>query len=229
MIDKINTILRWFFAIFFGMMGISMIKSGIPSILVLISALLLLPFSEKLINKKIKIPRIRYIPMVVILLAVSVFSLIGKNSGKKGNINEEVAVNYIPGMKEYDLAGILIDKNYKCKFTPGESQNKHGCILKASGYQVTVDIFGKSSKIKTVDAIVQNFGGSRTSKLAKNHLGFISSIPYEGSTPKEARGWVESNINKKRTEKIFRKVKFSIYGKGRSKWLRISAIQPETK
>ena len=225
-LEKIGSILRWFFGSLFAVFGVvAIIKSpGVSSILVLISSLLLIPYIEKLIGQKVKIDRMRYIPIVVIVLSFSIIAVFIVNSSKS-KVDDNV--NYLPGMKEYDLAGNLIDKGFKCKFTPGDLQDEHRCTLSKSDHEVTVEIFGNYSNIRTVDAVVLNYSKRSNASVARPYLGFIGSIPYDGSTPAEARSWVEHNLTKKKAEKVFQNIKFSIFGKARARFLRISAIQPK--
>jgi len=51
-------------------------------------------------------------------------------------------------------------------------------------------------KIIEIRASYTNYTSGNANELAKPFLGFIATLPYEGSTPEKAREWLDQNISK---------------------------------
>jgi len=84
------------------------------------------------------------------------------------------------------------------------------------------------SKVAVVSAVVQTAGVSEgeMNALASSFLGFIASLPYQGSEPAAARAWVAATVGQKK-EKVFGGVKFQLFANGATRILRISMDAPE--
>lgn len=116
----------------------------------------------------------------------------------------------IPGLMPVDVYGSLKSMGFEIKkdFNPC-------CIWMASDGSQPVwykaDIYGEdAASVKRINAWIVGFDGIDYSKLGKPYLGFIASLPYDGSQPDKARSWVEKNINRKGAETDIGGVRFKI-------------------
>lgn len=76
------------------------------------------------------------------------------------------------------------------------------CSMTQGNTVYKVDASGESeTKVSNVRATITGDINSIDSKAAE-FLGFVASLPYEGSSPNRARAWVESNIGRSASTEI---------------------------
>lgn len=76
------------------------------------------------------------------------------------------------------------------------------CSMTQGNTVYKVDASGESeTKVSNVRATIT---GDRNSidSMAAQFLGYVASLPYEGSSPNRARAWVESNIGRSASTEI---------------------------
>ncbi|MDA9818082.1 hypothetical protein N9C35_03485 [Flavobacteriaceae bacterium] len=78
-----------------------------------------------------------------------------------------------------------------------------------------LEVFGKNGgDVYNVRAVYAHYGSGKIDYGAKEFLGYVASIPYDGAKQKEARKWVKDNINKNRAKTQINGVTFEIYFSG---------------
>ena len=117
----------------------------------------------------------------------------------------------IPGLAAVDVHGNLETRGFTTnrEFLPGliiwNSFLDRGATL------VNVKTTGTAADaIDAVTAYVVSGGNvERSRPVAEEILPFIATLPYDGSTPNEARAWVRDNLGRN-TSRVFGPVKFEL-------------------
>lgn len=78
-----------------------------------------------------------------------------------------------------------------------------------------------------VDIVRAEISGYFDAKSAAQFLGFVATLPYDGSDPDKARLWVAENISKPRAETIIGPVWFELRGDG--SFVELSMAKPSKK
>jgi hypothetical protein len=73
---------------------------------------------------------------------------------------------------------------------------------------------------------VLQFGATPSDTIAANALGFLATLPYQGSEPERARAWVVANISRAATLTIGG-AKLTLSGNPRARVLQISSLASE--
>lgn len=96
-----------------------------------------------------------------------------------------------------DVYGNLEDRSFECDGpSTGEQFVLWTCELSDVGAEYYAEIYGDSATgIRLVDGSVTSYVPTETDALAADFLGFLASLPYEGSQPERAREWVEGNVD----------------------------------
>jgi hypothetical protein len=136
------------------------------------------------------------------------------------------AAENIPGLTPSDVylsleaKGFTTEKDYRaegsryiCKRQTG------GCFWSGQVYAPS----GDSTKVLAVMGMVQNQTGdtAHTDEWSAPFLAYVASLPYTGSTPKEAMFWVNTNVGRN-TEKQFGPAKIQLFAKSDTRMIRIS-------
>lgn len=134
----------------------------------------------------------------------------------------------IPGLAAVDIYGNFRDRGFTCVGPKGPVSDDPDrmiwweCADESNSHSFTVEVFAYSpTRIISVEAWSASLTGSGATALAKPFLGFAASLPYDGSSPAEARAWVESNVGRE-TRRQFGGVQYQLNSKAQVRWLRIT-------
>jgi hypothetical protein len=97
-----------------------------------------------------------------------------------------------------DVYGDLEDRGFTCEGPDpiGEGEVWWTCESSDVGAEYMVEIWGPdASSVRLVEATVLSYDPSATNELVADFLGFVATVPYEGSNPEEAKLWVEENAD----------------------------------
>ena len=135
--------------------------------------------------------------------------------------------SFIQGLTRVDVTINLERRGFQCS---GQQfmRNRVAWVCRSAAldgsYEFTVDIQGASStQIDFVNAIALNYGSRPTEQVAVDFLGYIASVPYEGSRPAEARQWLIQNIAAG-GEMTIGTAHFRLFGSGRNRNLQITSL-----
>jgi hypothetical protein len=134
------------------------------------------------------------------------------------------ALDLIPGLSPVDVYGNLENQGFEVNKDIGTD----GCFWTCTKYdaligQYSVRVYGDTPlTVKDVQASYTNFSEEDTDEAANEFLGYISTLPFKGSIPDEAKAWVKTNIGKNGLIQ-YGGVNFELFGKGKNRILRIYA------
>ena len=141
---------------------------------------------------------------------------------------------YIPGLVAADVylnftkRGYSLETSYDPPFEdsgvkfPG--QRIWRCKRVVRGSQELVEIFGRSAQeITLVRGIYMGARPADVNSEARVFLGFLASIPYDGSQPEEAKAWVLKHVGRHALTTIGG-VKFELTAVGHSRMLQLTPI-----
>ena len=102
----------------------------------------------------------------------------------------------IPGLVAVDVYGNFEDRGFTLKRSHGKTLTFWTCTDRNSVSSYQVDITGDGPRhIIYVSGTFLNFGAGDTDVLAKQFLGFLATIYYEGADSSKARKWVDEHIS----------------------------------
>ena len=131
----------------------------------------------------------------------------------------------IPGLFPVDVYGNLENQGFTCEGPDpiGDDEVWWNCERQESMSDYTVEIWGPdASSVRLVEATVLSFDPSATNELAADFLGYVATVPYEGSNPEEAKLWVEDNADAtRRVSTEISGVSYTLYGTEGSRILEI--------
>jgi len=89
------------------------------------------------------------------------------------------------------------------------------CTKSNSSVLLRVDVYGRQAfSVDLIEASAIQFD-SASNSLAEDFLGFVSTMPYDGAMPAEARAWIETSLPLSSVEGVkttFAGVRFALYG-----------------
>ena len=138
-------------------------------------------------------------------------------------VKQAAPERFIPGLAAVDVHGNLTNKGFALEKIQADGKESWICKLQDSTGILTGDAYGQSAtKILSVQGTAVSFNPSNINSVAGEFLGFLASLPYEGSSPAQARAWVVANIHHDSVTRIGG-VKFEIFAKApASRMLRMS-------
>jgi hypothetical protein len=109
----------------------------------------------------------------------------------------------IPGLAAVDVHGNFTNKGFTLEKRLDPVQSEWRCKDENGKRSMLVEAFGDSATSLTmVRGTYTGHASGGVNKEAAEFLGYVASIPYDGSRPSEARGWVERNIGSSATTSI---------------------------
>ena len=162
--------------------------------------------------------------VAVVLILVIIF--VPKVSTKSETTTSTArSVKLIPGLAAVDVHGNLTDKGFTLEKELSANPSRWTCTETTSSYEYIAVAYGKmASQITKIDATVLNYSTKDTGEIAVDFIGYIATLPYDGSSPAQAREWVKNNINNSTTT-IIGTVKFEIFANSaRSRILTMTPI-----
>lgn len=152
-----------------------------------------------------------------------------KKSPTKTNTPEPEG-NVITGVTPAYLQVMLEEQNFECEVvyapTDTDPYYKWECRREDSSKSLLLEIwstsFGFINLVRT--RIIQY--GTPEDNVAINYLGFIATLPYDGSNPQQAREWIEETLPTLTGDGDVREttiggVRFSLYGNDQNISLKI--------
>jgi hypothetical protein len=103
----------------------------------------------------------------------------------------------IPSLYPVDVYGNLKDRGFGCE-GPAQvgGESVWHCTSSDTRAKYTVEILGPdASSVRLVEATVLSFDPSTTNETASDFLGYVATVPYEGSNPEQAKLWVQDNVD----------------------------------
>ena len=125
----------------------------------------------------------------------------------------------IPGLTATDVTVNLEERGFECDGPDdGPVYMTWTCRLGHELGEYMVTTYGHSStELVLIEADAVTYAGNPTA-LARPVLGFVATLPYEGSFPQAARRWVEQRLGKK-GRRYFGSVLYEVSGNERSRFL----------
>ena len=80
-----------------------------------------------------------------------------------------------------------------------------------------------ANSVRLVEARVISHDPARADALAKDFLGYVARVSYEGAQPEEAQAWVEHNVGSKASAE-FGGVSYTLGGKAGSRFLKLEKL-----
>lgn len=118
----------------------------------------------------------------------------------------EVGLNLpvIPGLAPVDVYLNFENKGFELDKVFDDPQSPiWRCTENTSKHSMMVETFGKGALAVTlVRGTYQGHANEDADSAAKSFLGYLASLPYEGSDPSSARSWVISNLGTNAKTKI---------------------------
>jgi hypothetical protein len=149
----------------------------------------------------------------------------------------------LPGLTAADVTINMENKGFECggmqigeKYTTWACESTLAPLGDAQRHTVTdvvLQVTGDGpSEIYSVDTTVLVYDRAGNDELAGELLGYVATIPYEGSQPELARAWVENNVSQVDKGVVKRQtfggVDYELYGPRTVRILEIDAPGWET-
>lgn len=108
----------------------------------------------------------------------------------------------LPGLTQADVKLNLEDRGFTCSELDSDEQGGvtyyfRDCIKESETVRLAISTLSRSIVVvDTIEASATFFDGQGDDQLAADFLGFMATMPYEGSEPEQARTWVGETISK---------------------------------
>jgi len=142
----------------------------------------------------------------------------------------EIDSNIMSGVTPAYLQVLLEEKNFNCEIVYApistDPYYKWECRKEYFSKSILLEIWSLSIiNISTIRTRIIQYG-TWDDSVAINYLGFIATIPYDGSNPQQARNWVENTLPTLTGDGDVREVtigdiKFRLYGNDQNISLKI--------
>ena len=113
----------------------------------------------------------------------------------------------LPGLAQADVKLNMEDRGFTCSDLDSDEQDGVTYYFRDCTNEIgEVDLYvGTISRtitgVDAIEASIAFLDGQGDDQLAASFLGFVATMPYDGSQPTQARAWVESNITEVDTGK----------------------------
>lgn len=138
----------------------------------------------------------------------------------------------IPGLSPVDVTVNLKNKGLDCTgIRPGKELHSWACKgpnATAGVVEFAAEVWGPSvGSVSWVNAQVFQYV-QPTDEIAATFLGYVSTLPYDGAQPDQARRWVEANLPRvdtgKPTTTTIGGATFELVGPPAARFLQIKAL-----
>ena len=103
----------------------------------------------------------------------------------------------IPGIAAVDIHGNLTNKGFTLEKRLDPMLSEWKCTLDDGDALFIAEALGAGpTEIELVRGLVMNQGSGNTDELSGEFLGFLASLPYDGSQPARAAQWVRANVGR---------------------------------
>lgn len=159
----------------------------------------------------------KIIVFITLLLISFSFTSCGSNEQTNLSFKGITAATIYESLKS---RGFSVDKQF------GSDAFYVNCSRADANTSEEVRIYGFSpSELNEIKATFTKYNGKNIDEEASFLLGFISTIPYEGSQPDSAKNWVIQNISKNGSTTQIGVATIEVYAKEKTRTIRISIKQ----
>jgi hypothetical protein len=141
-------------------------------------------------------------------------------------LESEPAPKNIPGLTPQDVYLNLENKGFKCsepELMEAANEVRWTCEKQEANGEYLVEINSSdANSVRLVEARVISDDPARADALARDFLGYVARVPYEGAQPEEAKAWVEQNVGSKVSAE-FGDVSYTLGGKAASRSLELGS------
>jgi predicted component of type VI protein secretion system len=126
---------------------------------------------------------------------------ISSDSKSKSEENTKLNEKLIPGIAAVDVHSNFTKNGFELKKYLNVESPYYICEKQMGKDMMSVTAYGNPSEIRKIEAI--------TTEGNIDFLGYVASLPYEGSSPSEATAWIKNNPEGGKTK--FGSVTFDFY------------------
>ena len=134
----------------------------------------------------------------------------------------------IPGLTPQDVYLNLENKGFKCsepELMGSDNEVRWTCEKQEVQGEYLVEINSSdANSVRLIGARVISHDPARADALAKDFLGYVARVSYEGAQPEEAKAWVEQNVGSKVSAE-FGGVSYTLGGKAGSRFLKLEKLE----
>jgi hypothetical protein len=134
----------------------------------------------------------------------------------------------IPGLTPQDVYLDLENRGFKCsepEVMGPDNEVRWTCEKQEVQGEYLVEINSSdANSVRLIGARVISHDPARADALAKDFLGYVARVPYEGAQPEEAKAWVEQNVGSKVSAE-FGGVLYTLGGKAGSRFLQLQKLE----
>jgi hypothetical protein len=136
----------------------------------------------------------RHVMLLLLIIGLPVLHACGPSTPRS---------DVIPGLAAVDVHGNFTNKGFTLDKHLDPVQSEWRCKDENATRSMLVEAFGDSpTSLTMVRGTYTGYTSSNVEKEAADFLGYVASIPYDGSQPGEARDWVKRNIGSSTTTSI---------------------------
>ena len=150
-----------------------------------------------------------------------------KPSQKQQEPEPKPAPRNIPGLTPQDVYLNLENKGFKCsepELMGSDNEVRWTCEKQDVQGEYLVEINSSdANSVRLVEARVISHDPARADALAKDFLGYVARVSYEGAQPEEAQAWVEHNVGSKASAE-FGGVSYTLGGKAGGRFLKLEKL-----
>jgi hypothetical protein len=147
---------------------------------------------------------------------------------QKSEPKSEPASRNIPGLTPQDVYLNLENRGFKCsepELMGPDNEVRWTCEKQDVQGEYLVEINSSdANSVRLVEARVISHDPARADALAKDFLGYVARVSYEGAQPEEAKAWVEQNVGSKVSAE-FGGVSYTLGGKAGSRFLKLEKLE----
>jgi hypothetical protein len=151
-----------------------------------------------------------------------------KPSQKQQEPEPKPAPRNIPGLTPQDVYLNLENRGFKCsepELMGPDNEVRWTCEKQETHGEYSVEINSSdANSVRLIEAWVISHDPARADALAKDFLGYVARVSYEGAQPEEAKAWVEQNVGSKVSAE-FGGVSYTLGGKAGSRFLKLEKLE----
>ena len=162
-------------------------------------------------NTNKKILKFFILPVIGLLVFIGVITSVGEDNGNE--TTPPAATKVIPGLMPADVylnlekQGFTTEKQFSSEYgnTWISKKEVEGISFVVTTYSSETENVENVKATATIDSSVKEIVAT------ESFIGYIASLPFENSKPKETMQWVKDNFNNDKASTTVGSVKFTIY------------------
>ena len=151
-----------------------------------------------------------------------------KASQEQQKPEPEPALRNIPGLTPQDVYLNLENRGFECsdpELMGPENEVRWTCEKQEASGEYLVEINSSdANSVRRVEAWVISSEPARLDAMAQDFSGYVTTIPYEGAHPEEAKAWVKQNVGSKASAE-FGGVSYTLGGKAGRYFLKLENLE----